>query len=433
MPIAFVCKDFTFKHGFLVLPRFGGAFREQSLESVKRYAPASEPSKSGYDGQFYAQIALDPSLRDPGLLAACDTLAYRAKRIGLPVLAYVLGRGDSWIVLQLYSILNIFFWLWLGWMMVRQFGCQTTDSQWLLIGVLWSAGVLISISRALTDLPALCLSVAALTLLSPRNRSQGERSERNLLPGESNWGSIGSVQSHEHKDRGLGALFSVQPFLSAIVFSLAGLTKETAILSAGSLLKWNPRANLIGNTLRAGLTLMIVVFPIAAWSYYVAHTVGRDNVGMFNFTYPFVGFIRKLYLAWSEACSEFPRMPILEMLAPISMAVQAIWMVRNTNLRSRWWMLGAGSVLLLIVIGDFVWASQSAYSRCLLPLTVAFNVTLFQEAYLPAKRKRVWWWLGNLGLLDRGAIGIVFIAAIRLASGWVGKSGWTATSARPGS
>ena len=179
------------------------------------------------------------------------------------------------------------------------------------------------------------------------------------------------------------------------------------------------------------MLLTIIVLPIVMWSYYVTQTVGRDTVGMFNFTYPFVGFFRKLYFSWSEAFSEFPRMPILEMLAPISMAVQAIWMVRQMDWRSRWWLFGAGAVLLSVVIGDFVWASQSAYARCLLPMTVAFNVTLFQHAYLTSERKRVWWWMGNLGLLDRGAIGLVFIAALRLAGGWAGKAGRTAAPAKP--
>jgi hypothetical protein len=448
LPLVIACKDFTFKHGFLALPRFGGEFRERSLESVKRYAPASESSKSGYDGQFYAQIALDPSLQHPGLSAACDTLPYRAKRIGLPVMAYILGAGDAWIVLQIYSVLNIFFWIWLAWMMVRQFGCQTTESQWLLIGVLWSAGVLISISRALTDLPALCLSVAALTLLSsrtlspkdarftsPLSRLRGRVPSEVLgddFPKTAPWcPPEGAKVCQAWDGQGTSTVFLLKSILSSILFSLASLTKETAILSIGCLWDGKSRPFSIGKTIRVGMILTIIVLPVAAWSYYVAQTVGRDNAGMFNFTYPFVGFLRKLYFAWSEAFSKFPRMPILEMLAPISMAIQAIWMVGHTNFRSRWWSLGAGAVLLSMLIGDFVWASQSAYSRCLLPMTVAFNVTLFQDAYLPVERKRVWWWVGNLGLLDRGAIGIVLLAAIRLAIGWACMAERAETSASP--
>jgi hypothetical protein len=404
LPIVFTVKDFTFNHGFLALPRFGGAFREQALEPVKLYAPLKSATSSGYDGQFYAQIALDPSLREPGLKAACDALAYRAKRIALPSLAHFLGGGNAWLTLQLYSILNLFFWMLLAWLLVRHFGCQTLDAQLLLIGVLWSAGTLVSISRALTDLPALFLSIAALLIVYPRNDSLVANRSRFAL--ESNhlrmptfsWG---------------------RSILGAMVFSLAVLTKETALLSAVCLWNWNSWTVSLRQSCRFAIGLLIVAVPFALWSYYVTHTVGRDDVGIFNFTYPGVGFFRKLGFAWSEAYSDFPRLPVLEMLAPLSILVQAFWMVKKVNLNSPWWLLGAGAVLLTVVIGDFVWASQTAYSRCLLPMTVAFNVTLFKYEYLTTERKRIWWWLGNLGLLDRCAIGIVLIAVIRFVPLWL--------------
>lgn len=416
LPLVFTIKDFSFSHGFLALPRFGGVFREQALEPVKLYAPLSSPTSSGYDGQFYAQIALDPSLREPGLKAACDTLPYRAKRIGLPTLAYVLGGGNAWLTLQFYSILNLFFWMLLAWMMIRRFGCQTLDAQLLLIGVLWSAGTLVSISRALTDLPALCLSVAALIIVYPRNDALA---------------TIRSPVVFEWNQSRTEFFAWVRSILGAMVFSLAVLTKETALLSVVCLWNWNSWSGSLRQACRMAIGLLIVAIPFVLWSYYVTSTVGRDSVGMFNFTYPGVGFFRKLGFAWSEAYSDFPRLPILEMLAPLSILVQAFWMVRRVNLLSPWWLLGAGAVLLTVIIGDFVWASQTAYSRCLLPMTVAFNVTLFQYEYLSTERKRAWWWLGNLGLLDRCAVGIALMALIRLVIFWSKQNRSPLENAKP--
>jgi hypothetical protein len=45
----------------------------------------------GYDGQFYAQLALHPDLKDPNLANALDNPVYRARRIGLSLLAFCLG------------------------------------------------------------------------------------------------------------------------------------------------------------------------------------------------------------------------------------------------------------------------------------------------------------------------------------------------------
>ena len=67
------------------------------LATNKSWVPSGN-SEAGYDGQFYAQIALDPTLRNPGLKDACDNLAYRAQLIAMPVASYVLGLGQPrWI------------------------------------------------------------------------------------------------------------------------------------------------------------------------------------------------------------------------------------------------------------------------------------------------------------------------------------------------
>ena len=63
------------------------AAREPVLMPAVRAQP-SALNAGGYDGQFYAQIACDPTLRDPALVPAVDTLAYRARRIGLPATAW---------------------------------------------------------------------------------------------------------------------------------------------------------------------------------------------------------------------------------------------------------------------------------------------------------------------------------------------------------
>ncbi len=288
-------------------------------------------------------------------------------------MAYLLGMGQRWWILQIYSVLNVFFFGWLAWLLIYRFGYTTTESRLLLVGILWSAGTLISVSRALTDLPALCLSVWAMTRMYPRDHH------------------------HSSTIAAMGLTAS------------AALIKETAILSVFGLWRIENRRALLCSL----FSLPIIALPVAGWFLYARSVVGPDKAGVGNFSYPFFGFFEKLRLEWSEAILEFPRLPILEMIAPLSMAIQVIWLVRCFAWRSEWWRWGAPYILLTIAIGDYVWASQSAYSRCLLPMTVCFNVLLYQND-LSKKANRWWWLLGNLGLLDRAAIGLLLMGIV----GW---------------
>jgi hypothetical protein len=98
-----------------------------------------------------------------------------------------------------------------------------------------------------------------------------------------------------------------------------------------------------------------------------------------------------------------------------------IWLTRYADPRSRWWWFGYLYVVLALFLGEYVWATQSAYSRALLPMIVSFNVLLYQtQRGGPAYRW--WWWLGNLGFLDRALPGILILAAVGAAARWRGAS-----------
>ncbi len=388
MPLGHAMLGFTWQHGFLGLPRFGEVFRSVAMEPVKQYAPPAKPNDIGYDGQFYAQIALDPTLRDPSLRMACDNVSYRAKRIALPSLAFGLGAGQPWAVLQIYSILNVVFWFLLLFVLVREFGVETWNARLLMIGILWNAGCLISIGRALTDLPALSLGVLAICLRPKKTNG-----------------------SHENSTSTSGLWL-----LSSAFASLSVLTKETALLSILSFFDCSTRRRWWQGLIAAG----VILIPIALWLSYVRYQVGNDSSGFGNFAPPFYGFFHKLWTTWREAIANFPRIPLLEMIAPWTIVVQIVFLIRQTSWRSRWWQFGIGFAVLAIVIGPWVWATQSAYSRCLLPLAVSFNV-LLSQSNIDRSRHWKWWTLGNLGFLDRGAIGLFFLLIVNIAWGWYSR------------
>jgi hypothetical protein len=94
MPVLLYGTWCTPEHGCLALIRFGENFEARALPEVRALDPPAL-SPWGYDGQFYAQIALDPTLQNPDLERALDSPHYRARRIGLPALAALFGLGGS--------------------------------------------------------------------------------------------------------------------------------------------------------------------------------------------------------------------------------------------------------------------------------------------------------------------------------------------------
>src|SRR5258708_5770718 len=147
--------------GLTAMPRFGEKFKAVRLPAL-RALPVADSPRDGYDGQFYAQIAVDPDVTDPDLARALDKPSYRPRRILLPVLAHVLGAGRPWLVLQVYALLNAAAWLWLAVVLGRLLpptGWRPTAA-WL--GILLGAGAVDSVRLALTDLPAALLLVLAV-------------------------------------------------------------------------------------------------------------------------------------------------------------------------------------------------------------------------------------------------------------------------------
>ncbi len=135
---------------------------EASALPVVREQPVAL-NDGGYDGQYYVQLACDPTLRTSKLRTAIDSLSYRARRILLPAAAWGLGCGRSAWVIQVYPWLNIGCWLALAWLL---WPLLQADGRWLGVaawaGVLFSAGVLASVRYSLTDLPSLLLFVLAM-------------------------------------------------------------------------------------------------------------------------------------------------------------------------------------------------------------------------------------------------------------------------------
>jgi hypothetical protein len=85
-----------------------------------------------------------------------------------------------------------------------------------------------------------------------------------------------------------------------------------------------------------------------------------------------------------------------ELIAPVSMLVQAVHLAIWRDPRSPLWWLGATFAVLFICLGHPVTVEEIASTRTVLPMTLAFNLRLAEQ------RGRVFWGFliaGNIGLM----------------------------------
>ncbi len=337
---------------------FGRAFKEKVLPDVKKISPVTK-SQWGYDGQYYAQIALRPALADHALVRALDNPAYRSRRIGLPFLAFCLGIGKSSWILQAYALLNFGFWLLLLAAISRFIGYNSARDMSVAIALLWSTGTLTSVARSLTDFPSVVLGVLAIF--------SGSR-----------W------------------------LIASTLLGASALVKETSVLSFAVLPGYNKSRNL--DVKQMIISTLIMVLPITLWVFYVhVFMPAGSAAGSHNFSRPFSGISNKLYDAivamatgWSGAPSNRQAALFFEVLCPLSLVIQAIYMVAKPRAGSEAWRFGIGFVILLSILGKGVWEEQYAYCRVLLPLTFSFNLLIHKHE--SAARFGTWYFIGNAGM-----------------------------------
>lgn len=351
---ALLLSKFSPETGFTSLIRFGATWHERRHSAVQGLPLATVPASSGYDGQFYAQVALDPLLRSSELAHVLDAPVYRARRILTPAIAAILGFGNPWWTLQIYALLNVFCWLVLGWNLYRQLDPADSLALGRWVGCMFSMGALESVRQSLVDLPALLLLVLAI----------GSWQKRSL---------------HQ----------------SSLWLGFANLAKETSLLGAIAL-HWDkslrpfPWRNI-------GLSLLIGIVPFVAWSLYVGqrfiHIPG--SVGLGNFSWPFLGLLTQAKYSLREvSLGNYDGRYSFSLIAIISLVIQFVFFWRNPRFESPWWRIGAAYSVLLLVLSSWVWSGYWAVCRAVLPMTVAFNLLL------PATRT-FWplWTLGNLTML----------------------------------
>lgn len=337
--------------GFTALIGFppAGPTEPPALQAIPHY---QSPLVS-YDGQFYAQRALDPLLRDSTIDRGMDLAPFRARRILFSWTAYLLGFGHPAWILEAYALQNVACWLVIAVLVTRWLNPVSGRGLALWYAVLFSHGLLWSVGLALLDGPSLVLTMCA------------------MLAVESN-----------------------HPLRSAAIVGVAALGRETNVLVAMA----QPIPTGWRGWLRLAVSALLVVLPLLIWMDYL-RSIYRSTtlVGTDSFVMLGTG----LASGWGEALSVATRR-WSDGVAPaciiVSLAAQAVFVFVRRDHASPWWRVACAYAVMLLFLDPVLAHPQTgAITRVMLPLTVGFNVLLTKEL----RPMRFWSWFlaGNLHLV----------------------------------
>lgn len=323
--------------GFTRMIRFGAECAQPRLSEVALPSTYIKPHHPGYDGQFYAQIAIRPYPGDAELTQALDLPLYRLRRILLPELASITGAGSVAWTLQIYALLNPLCWLAFAWLMLHWFREATWKSFAGWLACVLGMGVLESIRGALVDLPAAVFMVVGL-----RGVECGRR-----------WSA-------------------------AFAMALGGLTRETILLACSMFAppRWTLR-----EMAQSALYCSLAALPILFWSLHLSTLYPQSMSGTHNLDWPFSAMIQSIDIAVQNI-----RSGIFDsgrywgnLLAVVAFLTQWLCLLFWRDTKNSWWWVGLSFAALFPFLAFVVWEGYWAVARAILPMSIAFNVLFVQK------------------------------------------------------
>ena len=341
--------------GFTYFIDFGDRWAARALPDVQAVPHYIREGSPGYDGQFYAQLAVDPLVQDPKIGLALDTFSYRAPRILFAWTAFLMGLGQPSLILHAYSIQNILCWLVLAWLLTRWVPPINLKNFVLWFGCLFGQGLMMSVRFSLLAGPSLLLLAAAIVAI----------------------------------ERG-------RPWVATAVFGLSGLGRETNLLCGVCVLGRTLNPSRLVDVIVPVVRILLLGTPLALWVAYLHYS---DHGAMFsagpgNLATPFSAYLNKWgatlselrEIGWGDSYARF------SLLTLVSLTTQALFLVWQRDWAAPWWRVGIMYAFLMVFLGPAVWAGYpGAVGRVLLPMTVAF--------YLQLSHTRGFWPLAVLGNL----------------------------------
>ncbi|MCU0252586.1 MAG: hypothetical protein MUE61_20540 [Vicinamibacterales bacterium] len=328
--------------GFTTLISFGDQFEKTRLPAVIEVPHFVHYQSPGYDGQFYAQLAVEPLLRNRRLERAIDSPSYRARRILFSWTAYLFGLGRPAWILKIYALQNIVAWLLLAWILLRWLPPSAPRNALAWIGCLFGVGLIYSVRFALTEGPGVLLIALAVIAI----------------------------------ERG-------RPWLASGLMALVGLGRETNVIAGGLLVDRVPTT--WRETIRLALRGALMVAPFAAWFLYVRSVfppLAASDAA--NFAAPFSGYLSKweFTLTQLQASGWWGSWARFNLAALVSLTVQAAFLLARREWGSAWWRAGVPYALLMPLLSYPIWEGDpGAIVRVVLPMSVAFNVLVVRSRW----------------------------------------------------
>jgi hypothetical protein len=336
--LTFLWAVAQFRHpvtGFSSLISIGDEIERRLVPAVRDTPHFTYERSAGYDGAYYVQLAMHPTLDNPELEKAIDNLPYRARRMLFCWVAWLLGLGQPAWIIQAHALLNVGCWLALAVLLWRWFPPVSGGDVLRWCGVMFSHGVCMSVRHSLVDAPSLLLLALAVRWFEQGARVRG-----------------------------------------GVVLALAGLGKETSLLGAGAMgdgAAWRePRT-----WLRLAWTGALVALPLLVWMSFIRLRFGpADDTGLGNFNLPFAGLVEKWRDAVHALGADHDRALRWGTVACVlALTVQFLFLVLRWRPAEIWWRVGIAFAGLMIFVSTPVWEGfPGAATRVLLPMTLAFNI-----------------------------------------------------------
>ncbi|HSN93318.1 MAG TPA: hypothetical protein VLS93_18955 [Anaeromyxobacteraceae bacterium] len=307
----------------------------------------------GYDGQFFAALATDPLLLRPETPRMLDAPVYRAGRIGLPLLAWILAGGRDRAAVFVYQLLSWTLGVLAVWVVARWLEDEG-DSPWWAASLVLAGGVVSNLMGSMPDLAGTTLMAFALW-----------RHAR---------GSAGVVPS----------------------LVGAALVRETSVIAAAAVAIAELRARRPWAAARAvGLPLLV----LGAWRAYVIWRIGPDGLDV-------PGGNLALPLAWLPEKLAQP-FDLAEVLALIGLGLSFAGLPALLPRIARWTPVettyaGLAALCLLLSRLNYV-VSWWGYGRTVLPLA-------FLSLVVAARARAAWSrWLFRAVALAWAGVGTVML------------------------
>jgi len=346
--------------------------------ATPKYMDPYPGNRWGFDGQYYAEIALDPFLRDPQFKIAIDNPPYRAHRILLPFLAWIGGLGRPYWILNVYTVLNPLFWL--GYVAIlfvlfRPYGWRGLAG---FAAMLLTCGIIESMYRSLTDFPAFVLMTLAA-----------------MIGGTGGAGVLAlAALAREVNIFGFSGLAVLEPpWGKALKRNIV-----LGLIAAGPMLLWFAY---VGWRLRTGASLAGAGFGFSPQAVIARFQDAVSGMVGGNLDWP----AHAILLRFGDAVvalreGEIDWLGFLKisdihaLLTIVATLTQCLYVVTHPEWRNRLWRIGAFFVPYFLCISYQVWEKDSYFTatRHALPIALAFNLVL---AMRPRRNWLVWFVLGN--------------------------------------